>query len=105
MAEHGFAKAHVYNERGYPLLDGEEGRTSLRVRTVIRDTLYLVTTEVEGRSTTAAFDYFIKDGEDLQFLAFKFFDDPRRWHELATLNTHVYYPLDFTTGDYVRVPT
>ena len=104
MAEHGFAKAHVYNERGYPLLDGEEGRTSLRVRTVIRDTLYLVNTEAEARASAAAFEYYVKDGEGMQFLAFKFFDDPKRWHELATLNAHVYYPLDFVTGDVIRVP-
>ena len=104
MADHGFAKAHVYNERGYPLLEGDEGRTSLRVQTVIRDTLYLLTTEADARATTTAFEYYVKEGETLQFLAFKFFDDPRRWHELASLNPHVYYPLDFTTGDYIRVP-
>lgn len=103
-AEHGFAKTHSYNQYGYPLLDGEQGRTSLRLHSAYRDTLYLMTTEVEGRSTTDAFDYYVKDGEGLQFLAFKFFDDPRRWHELATLNPQVYYPLDFQTGDRIRVP-
>lgn len=103
-AEHGFAKAHVYNDRGYPLLEGEQGKTSLHVRAVYRDTLYLVTTEVDGRAAGGATEYHIKEGEQLQFLAFKFFDDPKRWHELATLNPHVYYPLDFQMGDVIRVP-
>jgi hypothetical protein len=98
-----FSRSHLYNERGYPLLEGEQGKTSLHVQVAIRDTLYLVTTEQDPR--VASLEYFIKDGEQLQFLAFKFFDDPRRWHELATLNPHVYYPLDFTTGDLIRVPT
>ena len=105
MAAHAFTRAHTYNDLGYPLMDGEEGRTSLRLRTALRDTLYLVNTEPDGRPSAAAFEYYIKDGEGMQFLAFKFFDDPRRWHELATLNQHVYYPLDFMTGDVIRVPT
>lgn len=104
-AEHGYTRAHSYNEHGYPLLDGEQGRTSLRLHNTIRDTLFLVTTEVEGRRSTGAFDYHVKEGEGLQFLAFKFFDDPKRWHELATLNPQVYYPLDFKMGDWMRVPT
>ena len=87
-----------------PLLEGEEGRTSLHVQYVIRDTLYLVSTEPDGRASAAAFEYYLKEGEGMQFLAFKFFDDPKRWHELATLNPHVYYPLDFQTGDVIRVP-
>ena len=105
MAEHGFAKAHRYNEQGYPLLDGEQGKTSLRLHTDIRDTLYLVTTEPDGRAAGAAFDYYVKDGEGIQFLAFKFFDDPKRWYELANLNPNVFYPLDFQTGDRLRVPS
>ena len=102
MAEHAFVSAHVYNERGYPLLEGEQGRTSMRVRSVIRDMLFLDTADTDPRAPST--DYYVKDGESLQFLAFKFFGDPKRWHELASLNTHVVYPLDFKVGDVLKVP-
>ena len=102
QAEHHFSMAHMYSQRGYPLLEGEVGMTSLRIRTALRDTLYIMQTEVEpvGESTS----YYVKESENYQFLGYKILDDPRRWWELAELNPQVFYPLDLQAGDRLRVP-
>ena len=102
VAEHNMTFSHLYSERGYPLLGGEEGRTSLRVRTALRDTLYRVTTEQEPVGTTVG--YYAKELENFQFLGFKILDDPKRWTELAEMNPQIWYPLDIKPGAFLRIP-
>lgn len=101
-AEHHFTKAHIYSQWGYPLLQQAENMINLQVRLVTRDTLYLVTTVPDTAPPPQ--EYFAKDTENMQFLGYKFLDDPKRWHEIAAVNPGVWYPLDLQAGDYLRIP-
>ena len=99
-AEHIFTLVHVYNDRGYPLLEGDPGRTPLQVTTVSRDTLYLNTVV----PAPPPFEYFAKDGEIMPQQAFRFLEDANRWWEIAAANPQIWYPLDMKMGSYMRVP-
>jgi hypothetical protein len=104
QAQREFTAAHLYSEWGFPLLEGEG--IDLRVRIATRDTLYRVTTisAPDTQPYQAPFEYYAKEDEDFQFLAYKFTGDARRWWELADANQAVWYPLDLRMGDYIRVP-
>ena len=102
-AEHNFTLAHRYNAWGYPLLEGEIEKNTLRARRVGRDTLHLMTT-VEDL-TIPPFEYYAKEDENMQFLAYKHLDDPKRWHEIANVNSKVWYPLDLKPGACLRIPS
>ena len=103
-AERQFTVAHLYSEWGFPLLEGEG--IDMRVRTANRDTLYRVTTisSPDIQPYQAPIEYYAKEDEDFQFLAYKFTGDARRWWEIADANQKVWYPLDLTMGDYIRIP-
>jgi hypothetical protein len=101
-AEHLDAFSHVYNESGYPLMEGEVGLTSLRLQVVAREALYMMTTEQDPGAKVDA--YYAKETESFQFLGFKVFEDPKRWTELADLNPQVWYPLDLQMGQFLLVP-
>ena len=49
-------------------------------------------------------EYYSKDTEDMQFLAFKFMKDASRWWELAEMNPEVWYPLDMPMATRLHVP-
>jgi hypothetical protein len=102
QAERNFTLAHMYSERGLPLLAGELGMTNLRVRTALREALFRMTTQPDVAGTTMV--YYAKETETMQFLGFKFLDDPKRWHEVADLNMQVWYPLDLKPGQIMRAP-
>ena len=70
----------------------------------LRDTPYRSPAAGAG-SESASLDYYVKDGEYFQFLAYKFLGDAQRWHEIADLNPQVWYPLDIAHGHLLRVPT
>jgi hypothetical protein len=99
-ADHVFTQAHVYNEFGYPYL--QDDATNLKVIIVNRETTYRVTTL--NTDPVQQQEYYVKEGETFQFLAFKFFSDPKRWHEIADANPSLWYPLDAGMGDYIQVP-
>ena len=105
QAEHNFAEAHVYDQYGYPMLEvtTDPGTKRYFFTVESRETLYLVTALPLPPSPPT--EYFIKDTEDFQFLAYRFLRDPRRWWELADSNLQIWYPLDAQMGDYIRVPT
>jgi hypothetical protein len=102
-AEHVFTACHAYSKWNYPLLVRDEQQSALRVRTQVRDTLYLVTTVPDP--APPPMEYYAKEDESMQFLAYKFLDDPNRWHEIANANPKVWYPLDMKPGEYLRIPS
>jgi hypothetical protein len=102
QAERHAAVSHSYSERGYPLLQGEISRTSLQIRTDLRQALYLLRTEVDPLGETVS--YYAKELENFPFLGHKILDDPKRWHELADMNPHVWHPLDLMPGEFLRIP-
>lgn len=94
--------AHVYSERGYPMLTGDLGMTNVHVMYDTRNTLYLMRTEPDVMGATKL--YYADETENMVFLGFKFFDDCTRWNEVADLNMHVWYPLDLMPGQVMRAP-
>lgn len=101
-AEHNFVLSHLYSDLGYPLLQGEEGMVTLRVRTALREALYRMTTEPDPTGETML--YYAVEEETMQFLGHKVFNDPRRWTEIADLNPQVWYPLDLKMGTPLVLP-
>jgi hypothetical protein len=99
-ADKQFALAHIYNEWGYPLAEGEP--PNYIVRTANRETTY----RLQSTSLPAVqpFDYFVKDSEHIAFLGYKFLGDAKRWWEIADANPKVWYPLDLKMGDFIVIP-
>src|SRR5215510_6462727 len=89
-AEKHFVRAHMYSEWGFPLVDSE-ANGALSVRQVTRQTTYLLTTLHDA--LPPPMEYYAKMTENMQFLAYKFLDDPKRWPEIADANEKVWYPL------------
>ena len=102
-AVHHASVAHRYNAWGYPLMEGEIERNTLRIRKVRHDTLYLLTTGPDF--VQAPLEYYTKEDENMQFLGYKHLEDPKRWHEIADANPRVWYPLDLKMGDRLRIPS
>jgi hypothetical protein len=101
-AEHAFTQSHLYNQWGYPYLDNES--PNLKIEVVNRETTYRVMS-FSFETSDPPQEYYVKDGENIQWLAFKFMRDPGRWHEIAEANSHVWYPLDMPMATYIRVPS
>jgi len=101
VAEHQFTQAHLYNEWGYPLLEGEVGLTSLMLKLQSRETLYAWVTPPRYMPLTTA---FAKQTDNLPFLAYTMYTDSRRWTDIAAANPQVWYPLDMKMGDQLRIP-
>lgn len=102
VAERQATLSHSYSTRGYPLLTGDVGKTSLHFRADLRQALYRLTTAPDAAGDVVG--YYAKEAENFPFLGHKVLDDPNRWHVLAELNPHVWYPLDIMPGEFLRVP-
>ena len=101
-AEKHFVPAHTYSEWGFPLVEsGASG--ALSVRKVVRQTTYLLITLPDR--FPPPIEYYVKMTENMQFLAYKFLYDPKRWNEIADANPKVWYPLDLPMGEYIRIPS
>ena len=100
QAEHVFTQAHLYNEFGFPYLEGSA--PNLKITTVNRETTFLVSTL--AFEPEQAQEYFVRDGEDVQWLSFKFLRDPTQWWQVANTNPQIWYPLDMPMGSYIRIP-
>ena len=48
--------------------------------------------------------YVTREGDRLDLLAHRFFNDPERWYMLARANPEVFYPEDIAVGTVLRVP-
>jgi hypothetical protein len=100
-AERLFVQSHSYNEFGYPFLEGES--PNLKIKSVNREAAYMPVPS-GTRQDAPLLDYYVKDGESIQFLGYKFLGDAKRWHDIADANVNVWYPLDLTMGSYLGVP-
>jgi len=100
-AERQFTQAHLYNEWGYPLLEGEN--PNIKVSVANRETLFRVSTLSRG-IPEPPLEYYAKESEHMPWLAYKFMGDSRRWSELADANPAVWHPLDLKPGNFIKVP-
>lgn len=96
-----FVECHTYDQYGRPIVVEEEGTHRYRVEA--REATYLVTSLPLPPPPPQ--EYYAKDGESYQFIAYKFLKNPLRWTEVAEANPNIWYPLDLTMGSYIRVPT
>lgn len=48
--------------------------------------------------------YKVRDGDDFENLAFRFYRDSTLWWVIADANRALKFSLDFTTGDVLRIP-
>lgn len=100
-ADHVFTQAHTYNQYGYPYL--QDDAPNLKIIVINRETLYRLASLDTGEPDPTQ-EYFVKEGESVQFLALKFLSDAKRWPEIADANPDLWYPLDFGMGDYIHIP-
>jgi hypothetical protein len=98
-AERAFAETHVYNQYGYPYLEGEA--PNLKIKVDRREATYVVGNSAMPGPTI---NYFAKQDEGIQWLGYKFMGDASRWWEIARINPSIWYPLDLGMGDYIGVP-
>lgn len=100
QADRDFTEAHLYNQWGYPYLEGEA--PNLKIKVDRREATYLL--GVLSGTPGPMLNYHVKQDEGIQWLGYKFTGDASRWWELATVNPQVWYPLDMAMGDYIGVP-
>ena len=98
-SDHVFTQTHLYNQFGYPYL--QDDAPNLKIVIVNRETTYRL---MSTPPTVQGQEYYVKDGESMQFLAFKFLSDAKRWNEIADANPSLWYPLDAGMGDYIQLP-
>ena len=95
-----WAEAYLYDQYQSPMYDGELAyRRRLTER---RQAVYLQHTLPLPERPRG--EYFAKDTEDMPFVAFKFLEDATNWWVLAEVNPQIWYPLDMTLGDQLRIP-
>ncbi len=98
-ADRVFTESHVYNQYGYPYLEGEA--PNLKIKLDRREATYLL--GVQG-SPGPTLNYYVKQDESIQWIGYKFTGDASRWWEIAAINPQVWYPLDMAMGDYIGIP-
>lgn len=102
-AEHQFTECHRYNEFGFPFLEGTA--PNLKIVVASQEATYRLNVQSFGGAAASSLqEYFVKDGENPQWLAFKFLRDASSWWMVAEVNPQIWYPLDMTMGDYIHVP-
>jgi len=103
QADRAFTESHIYNEFGYPYLEGEA--PNLKIKVDRREATYLML-PLTAPSAVAVpmLNYYVKQDEGMQWLGYKFTSDASRWWEIADANMQVWYPLDLAMGDYIGVP-
>jgi hypothetical protein len=99
QADRAFTEAHIYNQYGYPYLEGEA--PNLKIKVDRREATYLL--GMVG-APGPVLNYYVKQDEGIQWLGYKFTGDASRWWEIAVNNPQVWYPLDLAMGDYIGVP-
>ena len=103
-----FTDKHLYDKYGYPMLENRDNVPRFLLQS--QNTTYLLITL--PLPPPPPVEYVVKGeepgkgwAEHFPFLAFKFMDDSTRWWEIAEVNPQVWYPLDLTAGDFLRIPT
>lgn len=95
-----FATAHVYDQHGRIILNGDEGVPI--VRTSTQEATYRLT--VPNNVPPPPLEYRVVQGETMAFIAWKTMRQHSSWWLLAEANPQVWYPLDIPTGAGLRVP-
>lgn len=96
-----FTASHVYDEYGRLLLNGDDVAVPT-ARTIARETLYRLTLPSSG--PPPPLEYMAKEGESMQFMAWKYLRSHSAWWQLAEANPSIWYPLDIQPGAGVRIP-
>ena len=100
-AEQQFTEKHLYDRYGYPMLENRDNVPRFMLQR--QNTTYLLVTL--PLPPPPPVEYLAKDTEHFPFIAFKFMDDSTRWWEIAEVNPDIWYPLDLTAGDFLRIPS
>jgi prophage DNA circulation protein len=100
QAEKDFTQSHLYNEYGYPYIEGDA--PNLKIKVEQREATYLMVTDLA--TAAPVLNYFVKQDEGPQWIGYKFTGNAARWWELAVANPQIWYPLDLAMGDYIGVP-
>jgi LysM domain len=95
-----FSTAHIYDQYGRILFNADDGTP--QVRTSTRETIYRLS--IPNADPPPPLEYHVKEGETMQFLAWKTMRRHSSWWQLAEANPHIWYPLDMPIGTVVRVP-
>jgi hypothetical protein len=91
----------MYDQYGYVLTEKEGQRYRQHIES--REVSYLVTSLPMPPQPPQ--EYYAKEGESYQFIAYKFLQDPMEWWQVADANPQIWYPFDLTMGSYLHVPT
>jgi hypothetical protein len=95
-----FATAHVYDQYGRLYLNGDDPVPA--PRTVTHETLYRLTTP--SIPEVSPLEYLVKEGESMNFCAWKLLGAHSNWWRLADANPNIWYPLDVVPGTKLKVP-
>lgn len=95
-----FATSHIYDEWGRILLDGDSGVPQIRSTT--HEATYRLT--IPNTAPPPPLEYMVKDGETMQYLAWKTMRRHSSWWQMAEANPQVWYPLDIPIGTALRIP-
>lgn len=101
QADKVFVEAHLYDTFSRPIVERDTG--VYRNVFASREATYLLTTLPLPPPPPQS--YYVKDGEDFQYIAYRFLKNPTRWWEIAEANPQIWYPLDAKMGDFIQVPT
>jgi hypothetical protein len=101
-ADRSWVVSHVYDVYENPRLE-EVVPPTLRFEVRNREATYLITTLPLPPPPPA--EYYVKQTENMPFLAFKFMEDSTQWWRIAEVNVPVWYPLDMPAGTYIRIPS
>lgn len=56
------------------------------------------------RETVSYYMYTSRQGDTFDLLAYRFFNDPERYWEIADINPHVEWPDQIPVGTSIRIP-
>ena len=99
-AERYAADAHMYDSRGRVLVE----KTATTYKPLVGSRQVLAMYHTLPLPPPPPTEYFAKEYEDFQFLAWKFVQNPAKWWELAEVNVDVWYPLDMRPGQRLHIP-
>lgn len=79
---------------------------SVVLRTEGADGVSRPTVYADGSPIYVPFIYYtVVEGDRLDNLASRFFNNPEYWWHLADANPEIFYPEDLTPGTVIRIPT
>lgn len=95
-----FASAHIYDDWGRTLLNGDGGVPV--VRSTTQEATYRLT--IPNTAAPPPLEYMVKEGESMQYISWKTMRRASAWWQIAEANSQVWYPLDIAIGTALRIP-